>query len=421
MPVAAWLDPITRSPILPAAAPHRHSPHNARTGPAMRETQLPFSRPSLGDEEIQEVVEVLRSGWLTSGPRVKRFEEDLAAYTGAGHAVAVSSCTAGLHLALLAHGIGPGDRVVTTAMTWPATVNAIELVGARPIFADVDPGTLQITPESVEPVLGKGMRAILPVHFGGQSCDLAGLEKIAQRDGLVLIEDAAHALGTEYQGRRVGNHGHTTCFSFHPAKNMTTGEGGLVTTDDPELAEQLRLLRFHGVNRDAWARHGKASSARYETVLPGFKYNLTDLQAAIGIHQLAKLDGFIERRTQIASLYLEALAGVDVVTPLALAEQTNHHAWHLLVVTLDLERVACDRDAFAARLSERGIGTGLHFTAVHLHRYYRERYGHREGDLPATERASERVMSLPLFPDMVDGDVLRVCDAIRAVAAEVAR
>jgi dTDP-4-amino-4,6-dideoxygalactose transaminase len=384
-------------------------------------SQLPFSRPSLGDEEIEEVVDVLRSGWLTSGPRVKRFEEDLVAYTGAAHAVSVSSCTAGLHLALLAHGIGPGDSVVTSAMTWPATVNAIELVGARPLFADVDRGTLQITPESVEPVLTDATRAILPVHFGGQACDVDGLAKIAQRDGLVVIEDAAHALGTAYRARRVGAHGHTACFSFHPAKNMTSGEGGVVTTDDAALAEQLRLLRFHGVNRDAWARHGKASSARYEAVLPGFKYNLTDLQAAIGIHQLAKLDGFIERRTRLASLYLEALADVDAVKPLALAEHTSRHAWHLFVVTLDLERVTCDRDAFAARLGERGIGTGLHFTAVHLHRYYRERYGHREGDLPATEWASERVISLPLFPDMQDGDVARVCDAIRAVAAEVAR
>jgi UDP-4-amino-4-deoxy-L-arabinose-oxoglutarate aminotransferase len=386
----------------------------------MSETQLPFSRPSLGEEEIQEVVDVLRSGWLTSGPRAKRFEADLAAYTGAEHAVAVSSGTAALHLALLAHGIGPGDRVVTSAMTWPATVNAMELVGARPIFADVDRGTLQITPESVEPALGEAVRAILPVHFGGQSCDLAGLAKIAQRDGLLLIEDAAHALGAVCGGRRIGSHGHTACFSFHPAKNMTTGEGGAVTTDDARLADQLRLLRFHGVDRDAWTRHGRASSARYETVRPGLKYNLTDLQAAIGIHQLARLDDFIERRTRLASLYREALADVDVVTPLRLAEHTTRHAWHLFVVTLDLERVSCDRDAFAARLGERGIGTGLHFSAVHLHRYYRERYGHRVGDLPDTEWASERVISLPLFPGMEDADVARVCDAIRAVAAEAA-
>ncbi|MDH3520104.1 MAG: aminotransferase class I/II-fold pyridoxal phosphate-dependent enzyme [Myxococcales bacterium] len=387
----------------------------------MSDDKLPFSKPSIGEDEIREVVEVLRSGWITSGPRVKRFEADFAQYVGAQHAVSVTSCTAGLHLALLAHGIGPGDEVVTTAMTWPATVNMIELLGAKPVFAEIDRGTLEITPESVEAVLTEATRAILPVHFAGQAVDLDALAKIATRDDLVLIEDAAHAVGTEYKGRRIGSDGRTTCFSFHPIKNITTGEGGMVTTDDSALAERLRLLRFHGVNRDAWSRYAKMETVRDETLMPGFKYNLTDLQAALGIHQLARLDGFIERRAELASLYLETLADIDVVSTRTLAEGTTRHAWHLFVVTLELEKLRCDRDRFVELLGERGIGTGLHFTAVHLHRHYRERYGFEPGDLPETEWASDRVISLPLFPDMREADVARVCEALRDVAREVGR
>jgi len=387
----------------------------------MTEEKLPFSRPSIGEEEIREVVEVLRSGWITSGPRVKRFEDDFARYVGADHAVSVTSCTAGLHLAMLAHGIGAGDEVVTTAMTWPATVNVIELVGAKPVFAEIDRGTLQLTPESVEAVLSDATRAILPVHFAGQACDLDALSKIATRDDLVLIEDAAHAVGTEYKGRRVGSDGRTTCFSFHPIKNITTGEGGMLTTSDDALAERLRLLRFHGVNRDAWSRYAKMEMTRDETLMPGLKYNLTDLQAALGIHQLARLDGFIERRTRLANRYRDELAEVDAVSVRMPAEGTTRHAWHLFVITLELERLRCNRDQFVMMLGERGIGTGLHFTAVHLHRYYRERYGFRAGDLPETEWAGERVISLPLFPDMDDADVSRVCAAIRDIAGEVSR
>jgi UDP-4-amino-4-deoxy-L-arabinose-oxoglutarate aminotransferase len=384
-------------------------------------SKLPFSRPSLGAEEVREVVEALESGWLAAGPRVARFEEEFARYVGAEHAVAVSSGTAALHLALLAHGIGPGDEVVTSALTWPATVNMVERVGARPVFADVDRETLQVTPASVEPALSGGARAILPVHFAGQACDLDGLAKLASRDRLVVVEDAAHAVGTEYHGRRVGGGGGTACFSFHPIKNITTGEGGMVTSGDAELADRLRLLRFHGVSRDAWSRYGKATPARYETEVPGFKYTLTDLQAALGIHQLAKLDGFIERRTRLAALYREGLADIDAVVPCGDSRETTRHAWHLLVVTVDLERLRCDRDGLMELLGQRGIGTGLHFTAVHLHRYYRERYGWRPGDLPHTEWASERVISLPLFPGMSDGDVGRVCEALREVTREMRR
>lgn len=387
----------------------------------MGDSNLPFSRPSLGEDEIREVVEVLRSGWITSGPRVERFERDFAEYVGVEHAVSVTSCTAGLHLALLAHGIGPGAEVITTPMTWPATANVVEFVGARPVFVDVDPGTLQLTPQTVASALTPDSRAILPVHFAGQACDLDGLRAIAREHDLVLIEDAAHAVGTEYRGRRIGAHGNTACFSFHPIKNITTAEGGMVTTDDADLAERLRLLRFHGVNRDAWSRYSGKSSPRYETIFPGLKYNLTDVQAALGIHQLARLDAFIERRSELASLYLKGLGDVDGIRMRTPAEGTTRHAWHLFVLSLELELLDCDRDAFMATLGELGIGTGLHFTAVHLHRYYRERYHYAPGDLPNAERASESVLSLPLFPEMKETDVARVCDAIRKVVAEVRR
>jgi len=387
----------------------------------MARDPLPFSRPHLGTPEYDEVAEVLRSGWLTSGPRVKRFEADFAAYVGAEHAVAVSSCTAALHLALLAQDIGREDEVITSAMTWPATANCVELVGARPVFVDVDPGTLQITPETVSAAISPRTRAILPVHFAGQACDLDGLAAIARERGLALIEDAAHAAGTEYRGRRIGGGPDMACFSFHPAKNLTTAEGGMITTSDADHAARLRRLRFHGIDRDASARHSGRAPLRYETIEPGFKYNLTDLQAAIGIHQLERLGGFIEQRAKIAALYHEGLRGVDAVSPLELDEQTTRHAWHLFVVQLDIERLRCDREEFAERLHERGIGTGLHFTAVHLHRYYRERYGCQPGDLPHTERADVSVLSLPLFPDMDEADVARVCDAMGEVVREVAR
>jgi len=381
----------------------------------MSDNNLPLSRPTLGEEEIREIIDVIQSGWITSGPRAKRFEEEFSRYVGARHAVAVNSCTAALHLALLAHGIGPGDEVVTSSMTWSATANMIEVTGAKPVFADVDRDTLQVTPETVAAAVTERTRAILPVHFAGQACDLDGLAANATPRGLTIIQDAAHAVGTEFCGRRIGSDGISACFSFHPIKNITTGEGGMITTDSDELAEKLRLLRFHGVNRDAWSRYGKVDSPRYETVTPGWKYNLSDLQAALGIHQLAKLDGFIQRRTHLAELYHAQIAGIDGVKPLGRAVGTSRHAWHLFVVTIEPDRFGRDRDRFMQSMAQHGVGTGLHFTAVHLHDYYRSRYGYASGALPNTEWASDRVVSLPLFPGMSDSDVSRVCEAIRAV------
>ena len=381
----------------------------------MRSDFLPLSRPSIGSEEIEEVTACLRSGWLTSGPRVSRFEEGFAGAVGAAHAVAVTSGTAGLHLALLAAGIGAGDEVVTTPMTWAATGNMVLAVGARPVFVDIDPATLNIQPEAVERAVTPRTRAIVPVHFAGQPVDLDPLRVIAARRGLSLIEDAAHALGTHYRGHPVGGGSTAAVFSFHPIKAITTGEGGMITTDDAAFADRLRLLRFHGVTRDAWGRYGKRATPAYEIVTLGFKYNMTDLQAALGLAQLSRLEEFIAARTRAAGWYRTALEGLPGVEMLAPVPYPARHAWHLLVVRLRLEALRVGRDAIMEALLEANIGVGLHFKALHLHRFYREQLGLTPGDLPEATRASESILSLPLFPDLTREDVTDVATALSDV------
>jgi dTDP-4-amino-4,6-dideoxygalactose transaminase len=376
---------------------------------------LPLSRPSIGPQEIEEVTACLRSGWLTSGPRVTRFEEAFARAVGAGHAVAVSSATAGLHIALLAAGVGAGDDVVTTPMTWASTGNVILAVGARPVFADIDPGTLQVDPTAVARAVTARTRAIMPVHFAGQPVDLDALRSIAAERGLALIEDAAHALGTHHRGRPVGAGSTAAVFSFHPIKAITTGEGGMVTTDDAALAERLRLLRFHGVSRDAWSRYGKRAVPDYEIVELGFKYNMTDLQAALGIVQLSRLEEFITARTTLAHSYQEALAGIPGVEMLSPVPYPARHAWHLLVVRLRLERLRITREAVMEALLDANIGVGLHFRALHLHRLFRERLGLTRADLPEATRASDSILSLPLFPGMTPDDVQDVATALAEI------
>jgi dTDP-4-amino-4,6-dideoxygalactose transaminase len=378
----------------------------------LRQELLPLSRPSIGDAEIAEVTACLRSGWLTSGPRVAAFEKAFATAVGASHAVAVSSATAGLHLALLAAGIGPGDEVITSPMTWAATGNMIFAVGARPVLADVDEATLNVDPVAVEAAVTSRTRAILPVHFAGQPADLDRLRAIAHRHGLALIEDAAHALGTVYRDRPIGAGGGAVVFSFHPIKAITTGEGGMVTTDDAELAERLRLLRFHGVARDAWTRYGQQRVPDYEIVTVGFKYNMTDLQAALGLVQLARLEEFIAARTRIAGWYEEALSDVPGVALLGRVPYPARHAWHLLVIRLRPDRLRIGRDEMMAALLAANVGVGLHFKALHLHALYRERLGIRPGALPHATRASAAILSLPLFPAMTREDVRDVTTAL---------
>jgi UDP-4-amino-4-deoxy-L-arabinose-oxoglutarate aminotransferase len=371
----------------------------------MRADFLPLSRPSIGPSELAAVANCLQSGWLTGGPLVERFEKAFADAVGALHAVAVSSATAGLHIALLAGGVGPGDEVVTTPMTWAATGNMILAVGATPVFVDIDPETLQIQPDAVARAITPRTRALMPVHFAGQPVDLDPMRTLAERHGLVLIEDAAHALGTQYRGRPVGAGSTAAVFSFHPIKAITTAEGGMVTTNDPSFAERLRLLRFHGVTRDAWSRYGKRAIPDYEIVALGFKYNMTDVEAALGLAQLERLEEFVAARTQIAQWYAEALDDVPGVRMLGTVPYPSRHAWHLLVVRLTADALRIGRDAVMAELLDANIGVGLHFKALHLHRLYRERLGTAPQRLPEATRASASILSLPLFPAMTRSDV----------------
>lgn len=382
----------------------------------MRPDFLPFSRPSIDESDIAAVAEVLRSGWITTGPKVAEFEQAFRTRTGAEDAAALASATAGMHLLLTALGIGPGDEVVTPAMTWVSTVNLIVLAGATPVFADVDRDTLMVTPETVEAALTGRTKLIVPVHFAGAPLDMAPLRDLARDRGIRLVEDAAHALGTEYRGEQIGRRG-TAVFSFHPIKNITCGEGGMVCSDDPALMETVRRLRFHGLGVDAYDRSMQGRAPQAEVLEPGFKYNLTDMAAALGLGQLARLEDFVEKRSRLARIYRELLADVEEISPLALPGPSARHAWHLFVVRLDIERAGMDRETFMAALKERNIGTGIHFKAAHTQKYYRERFPLPEGALPATEWNSERLFSLPLFPDMIPEDAASVVDAIREVLA----
>jgi len=378
---------------------------------------IPFCRPTLEDEEIRSVVESLESGWITTGPKVAAFEKQFAESVEAPHAVSVNSATAGLHIALAALGIGEGDEVITSSMTWPSAVNMIELLGATPVFADVDEGTLLLDPVDTARRVTDRTKVIIPVHFAGQPVDLDAFREIAAGADAVILEDAAHAVGTAYRGRPIGSGEEIAVFSFHPIKNITTGEGGMVTTRDADLAERMRVLRFHGVSKDAWARYGRAGSPRYEVITPAWKYNMLDLQAALGIEQLAKVARFNATRAALAKRYLSFLEDVPEVRAPEFAPWPHEHAWHLFIVRLDLARLDIDRDGFIVALAEAGVGAGLHFTPVHTHRYYREKYGIAPGALPKTEKVGEEILSLPLYPLLTLAQQDRVMEAVARVVA----
>jgi len=387
----------------------------------MRGTFLPFSKPWLGEEEIAEVVDSLRSGWITTGPKVERFARLFADYVGGRFAAPLSSATAGLHLALLAHGIGPGDEVITTPMTFVATVNVIVLAGAVPVLADIDRHTLQIRAEEIERKITPKTRAVLPVHFTGQPVDLDPVLELARRHHLIVIEDAAHAVGTEYKGKKIGSFPTTSVFSFHPNKNMTTGEGGMVVTGDEEVDRKVSLLRFHGMDKDAWKRFDKTGSPNYDVSLLGYKYNMMDIQAALGIHQLSRLEEFIEKRRRLATVYQEAfrdLPGLILPEPVPYPAR---HAWHLYTPLVDIDRLWVDRDGFIRELKQRNIGAGFHYRAVHEFSYYAKNFGWRPLDFPQAHYVSERIVSLPLFPGMTDADQADVVAAVREVCKNFAR
>jgi len=380
----------------------------------MRTEFLPFSRPSITEEDISAVGDVLRSGWITTGPNAAEFERTFCEYVGCKGAVALSSATAGMHLALIGLGIGPGDEVITPSMTWVSTINLIVLAGATPVFADVDRDTLMVSPDDVERSLSPRTRLIVPVHFAGASADTASLRSIADRIGVPVVEDAAHALGTHYSGTHVGKEG-SSIFSFHPIKNITTGEGGMFCSDNDDLIDHINRLKFHGLGVDAYDRQTQGRSPQAQVLEPGYKYNMTDMAAVLGLRQLARVDEFNRKRTELADRYTELLAEIDEIFPLSVPPDTTRHAWHLFIVRLDTDRAGLSRDDFMNELKQRNIGTGLHFRAVHLQKYYRESMGMRRGMLPNTEWNSDRICSLPLFPDMTFEDVDDVVEAIKEV------
>lgn len=377
----------------------------------MRETFLPFSCPSLGDEEIAEVVSCLRSGWLTTGPKTAQFEKQFAHFIGSRHAIAVNSCTAALHLSLEAAGVTEGVEVITSPITFGSTAGVIEHLKAKPVFADCDPMTLTLDPTEVEKNLSAKTKVLLPVHFAGQACDMAPILDIAKTHHLTVIEDAAHALPSSYKGHPIGTLGDMTCFSFYVTKTITTGEGGIVTTNNSHYADRVRLMSLHGMSKDAWNRYTHNGSWFYEILSPGYKYNLTDIAASIGIHQLQKCKDFYERRRRIAQMYTEAFSSLPAVrTPYLRGD--GDHSWHLYVIMLNLDALTISRDHFITELRQKNIGVSVHFVPLHLHPYYRHTYGYKPHDFPHAFHAYERMISLPIYPKMTDDDVADVIEAI---------
>ncbi|VXA92828.1 DegT/DnrJ/EryC1/StrS aminotransferase family protein [Massilia sp. 9I] len=374
---------------------------------------LPFALPDIGDEEIRAVEVCLRSGWVTTGPTTRRFEQDFRAYLGGDvEAISVNSATAGLHLALESVGIGPGDEVIVPTMTFTATAEVVRYLGARPVFVDVEPGTLNISPAAVAAAITPRTRAIMPVHYAGLACDMDAILDLAARHGLRVIDDAAHAFPTRLDGKLVGTLGSDiTVFSFYANKTMTTGEGGMIVTRDPELAARMRCMRLHGISRDAFDRYtSRVPAWFYEVIAAGFKYNLTDIASAIGIEQLRKIDRFQQRRTWLAQRYDEALAELPLQLPVHPILGSTH-AWHLYVVRLT-DGAGIGRDELINELAERGIGTSVHFIPLHRQPYWRDSYGLNPEAFPVAEASFERMLTLPLYTRMLDSDQDRVVAAL---------
>jgi dTDP-4-amino-4,6-dideoxygalactose transaminase len=380
---------------------------------------LLFSPPAIGQEEMDEVADTLRSGWITTGPKTRKFEAEFRNRVEAPDALALNSCTAGLHIGLLALGVRPGDEVITTPMTFCACANVIEHLGATPRFADVEPDTLNLDPTAVEAAVTSRTRAILPVHYAGHPADLDSLNEVAARHGLAVIEDAAHAVPARYKGRMIGSGPNPASFSFYATKNLTTGEGGMLT-GSPELLARARKLALHGMSRDAWKRYGPGGSWFYEVEEPGFKYNMTDIQAAMGLAQLRKLDRFQARRREVVDAYNLGFRDLEALE-IPVERADVEHAWHLYVLRLRLGLLRIDRDQFIRELTARNIGTSVHFIPVHLHPYYRQKYGYEPDQFPIAHQAYQRLVSLPLHPMLGDGDVTDVVSAVQDVVKKFSR
>jgi dTDP-4-amino-4,6-dideoxygalactose transaminase len=392
---------------------------SSRPGQRARRTSfLPFSPPSISEAEIEAVVDTLRSNWITTGPKTKRFESEFAEYIGATSpgALALNSCTAGLHVALAACDIGEGDEVITTPMTFCASANVIEHVGARPVLADIEPDTMTLDPRQVAKAITPKTKAILPVHYAGHPTDMKPIMELAREHKLFVIEDAAHSLPASYEGRQIGTIGDFTSFSFYATKNLTTAEGGMLM-GKPEMMDRARVISLHGMNRDAWKRYTAEGNWYYEVVEPGFKYNMTDIQAAIGLVQLGRLSEMQKRRRAVVEQYNTAFSQIPALqTPV---ERPNvQSAWHLYVLRLNPERLKINRAAFIDQLKERQIGTSVHFIPVHLHPYYRDKYGLKPDDFPVTYQQYQRILSLPLHPGLTDDEVQDVIAAVTDICEE---
>ncbi|MBA1443576.1 MAG: DegT/DnrJ/EryC1/StrS family aminotransferase [Chromatiales bacterium] len=388
-----------------------------------RDDFLPFALPSISEDEINEVVDTLRSGWWSTGAKAKRFEADFAEFVGARHAIALNSATAGLHLALEAIGIGPGDKVITTTFTFTATAEVVRYLGADPLFVDIDPQTLNISVDQVEDALKNHpqVKAIMPVHFAGQACEMDELQVLAEQYGVRLVEDAAHALPATYKGRQIGTLGDATVYSFYVTKTIATGEGGMVVTDDDAIAERVRVMRLHGISRDVFDRYSSDEPAwYYEVIAPGYKYNMTDIAASLGLHQLKRAEVFRQRRELMAQRYNAAFADLPVWLPFV-KRPDDLHAWHLYVLRLQTGELTINRDRFIELMAERGIGTSVHFIPLHRHPYWRDTYQLDAADFPVAEQVFAECVSLPLFPAMSDADQQRVIEAATAILQDACR
>lgn len=380
----------------------------------MRKEFLPFHQPWIGDEEKKEVLDTLDSGWITTGPKTKKFEEEFKGYIGSKFAIAVNSCTAGLHLSLVASGIKEGDEVITTPFTFSATANVIVHQRAKPVFVDIERGTFNISPEEIKKSITTKTKAIIPVHMAGHPCEMDEIMKIARDNNLIVIEDAAHALEAWYKKKKIGNISNLTAFSFYATKNITTAEGGMITTNNGKLADKIRILSLHGMSRDAWKRYAQEGSSYYEVEYPGYKYNMTDIQAALGLHQLKKINKFYELRERYYQMYNEGLTGLPgIVIPKE--KDYIKHARHLYIVLLKTEELNLSRENFMQKLRGYNISSSIHFISLHLHPYYRKAFGFKKGDFPVAEDVSGRCLSLPLYPKMRETDVEYVIHSIRKI------